>query len=467
MSGLEIALAAAALLIGATGTWSPCGFSMVDTLGPTGHCGGRPTTFAACATFSPGAVVGGAATFGLLAALGGLVHGAGGTAAYMVAATIAVAAAIAEARGVPIVPQIRRQLPEHWRRVMPMPVAAALYGILLGLGFTTFVLSFGVWALAGISFAVGELQAGLLMGAAFGIGRALPIALLAPVSDRQIGIRATELMAEAGLYRGFRLGDAVALLGAAGVLVSTGVAGAAQTTAVGGADPSLSEGQLAFQRADQRGVLRRGGQDIPLPGTDPSVGGPYVAVLDGAEVVLLDRRTLAPLARFAAPGVDALSVGAEWIVYRIRRDGDDMLRARRVSNPRALGPVIALDRIGFPAQLGLPDVQGDRLVYAVAKRRSNSIVQRLLPGGDRRPLLRSRTAALSNPSLLGRKLLYVRATDGRQRLMIASRSGGDVGRTVYSERPRGPILWSTALGSKRAYVTVLRDRRSDILSVVR
>ena len=40
-----------------------------------------------------------------------------------------------------IVPQIRRQLPEHWRRAMPMPLAAALYGVLLGLGFTTFVLT--------------------------------------------------------------------------------------------------------------------------------------------------------------------------------------------------------------------------------------------------------------------------------------------------------------------------------------
>src|SRR3712207_9561089 len=65
------------------------------------------------------------------------------------AGAVAFLAAIAEARGRRIAPQIRRQLPEHWRRIMPMPVAAALYGILLGLGFTTFVLTFGVWALAG------------------------------------------------------------------------------------------------------------------------------------------------------------------------------------------------------------------------------------------------------------------------------------------------------------------------------
>ena len=56
----------------------------------------------------------------------------------------------------PIVPQIRRQVPEHWRRVLPMPLAAALYGVLLGLGFTTFVLTFGVFALAAIAFALGD-----------------------------------------------------------------------------------------------------------------------------------------------------------------------------------------------------------------------------------------------------------------------------------------------------------------------
>ena len=186
LSGVETALAAAAVLIGITGTWSPCGFSMVETIGPTGHTGGRRTAVAASATFVPGAVAGGIATFGALAALGGLAHDAGRI-AYLVAAAIALLAALAEARGTPIAPQIRRQLPEHWRRALPMPLAAALYGVLLGLGFTTFVLSFGVWALAGISFAVGDPGAGIVIGAAFGIGRALPIALLAPSPTARSG----------------------------------------------------------------------------------------------------------------------------------------------------------------------------------------------------------------------------------------------------------------------------------------
>ena len=80
---------------------------------------------------------------------------------------------------------------------MPMPVAAGLYGVLLGLGFTTFVLTFGVFALAGIAFAVGDPALGLALGLAFGLGRALPIALIAPIADRDAGIRITETMAGA------------------------------------------------------------------------------------------------------------------------------------------------------------------------------------------------------------------------------------------------------------------------------
>ena len=65
---LELSLLVAAVLIGATGTWSPCGFSMIETIGPTGHTGGRWVTPAACATFLPGAVAGAVVTFGVAGA---------------------------------------------------------------------------------------------------------------------------------------------------------------------------------------------------------------------------------------------------------------------------------------------------------------------------------------------------------------------------------------------------------------
>jgi hypothetical protein len=224
-AGVLIALVVAGLLIGATGTWSPCGFSMIETIGPNGHSGGQPTTLAACATFFPGAIVGAVATFGGLSLIGAAIPGESGTLAYTVAGVVALLAAIAEARGRRIAPQIRRQLPEHWRRIMPMPAAAALYGVLLGLGFTTFVLTFGVWALAGISLALGEPVAGLAIGLGFGVGRAIPIVALAPFAARSLGHKAITLMAERpGLYRAIRIGDAAALVVAAAALTFGGTA---------------------------------------------------------------------------------------------------------------------------------------------------------------------------------------------------------------------------------------------------
>src|SRR5919107_496744 len=109
MGGAGWVLVAAAVAAGITGAWSPCGFSMVETLGAR------------------------------------------------------------------IVPQVRRQVPEAWRRVLPVPVAAGLYGVLLGLGFTTFILSFAVWALAGVSLALGDVTLGAAIGIGFAGGRALVV----------------------------------------------------------------------------------------------------------------------------------------------------------------------------------------------------------------------------------------------------------------------------------------------------
>jgi hypothetical protein len=474
LSALEIALAAAAFLIGLTGTWSPCGFSMVDTIGPTGHTGGRRTAVAAAATFAPGAVVGGIVTFGALAAIGGLIHGAGGTLAYLVAAAIAVVAAIAEARGSPIVPQIRRQLPEHWRRMLPMPVAAAGYGVLLGLGFTTFVLSFGVWALAGMSFAVGDLDAGLVVGAAFGVGRALPIAVLAPIADRSPGIRATELMAERpGIYRGARIGDALALLAAAAALTTAGTASAARPEAEPAADPSTEAGDLAWQLPDRSGVLRRAGQQTPrpLPGDHPAIGGPYAAVATGVSVRLLDRATLRPIVEIPAPGVDAVAVSAQWLVYRVRRDGRDVMLGRSIARPASPGEVIALSAASGSNQLGIPSLHGGLAAFAIAKQRANRIVTYALESGKGRTVVASHGAALSSASVAGdgrkTKLVYVRATRKRQRLMIKRVGRKGAGHAILSRRGRKPMMWSTTLSDDRAYVTLLSSGGARIVSTRR
>jgi hypothetical protein len=210
---LEAVLILAAAAAGVTGAWSPCGFSMVETLAPQGYAGRMRVTAAACATFAVGALVGGAITFGGLALLGQAL----GASAPVAAAVIALAAAIGEARGARIVPQVRRQVPESWRRRMPVPLAAGLYGVLLGLGFTTFILTFAVWALAGVSVALGDPALGLAIGLAFGAGRLLPVVVLAPAGGGALHAAMAE---RPRILRSLRAVDAVALTACAVALVA-------------------------------------------------------------------------------------------------------------------------------------------------------------------------------------------------------------------------------------------------------
>lgn len=463
-----IALVAAGLLIGATGTWSPCGFSMIETIGPTGHTGGQPTTLAACATFLPGALLGAVFTFGGISLIGAAIPGEAGWASYTVAGVVALLAAIAEARGKRIAPQIRRQLPEHWRRIMPMPVAAALYGVLLGLGFTTFVLTFGVWALAGISLALGEPLAGLAIGLGFGVGRAIPIVALAPFAARPLGRRAITLMAERPeLYRAIRFGDALALVAAAAALVFVGTAQADVKLVKGASDPSVAGPSLAYAKGSgDRAFVTEGQGPTALPGTDPSISRDFAAVLDGSRVRILARPAYTEVASFGAKGVDAVAISATWLAYRTRIKGRDRLFARDLDAAGQPGNARKITAAGSPDQLSLPGLDGAKLVYAVQTPKRSRIVKTGLNRMRRDVVIKSNLSLLSNPSVRGEKMLYVRGTKGGWELRIKKLKNNDFGKVLESRDER---IWSTALNSDRAYYTVLKGGmpRASIKSVNR
>jgi hypothetical protein len=349
---------------------------------------------------------------------------------------------------------------------MPMPVAAALYGVLLGLGFTTFVLTFGVWALAGISFALGEPALGLALGLGFGLGRALPIVTLAPIADRSSGRAAVALMANRpGLYRGIRLGDAAALTAAAALLVVTG-AEADVKRVKGGADPSVSGGDLVNQRGTSRaGQLRTGqGSPVGLPGTDPAIGGGNIAVIQGGDVVVLAREDLSERDRVTVAGADAVDVSGDWLAIRARVDRRDRLQVRRLTDGQ-IGAPRNVAAAKFPQQIGRPSLGGTRLAYAAAKRARNKLVLFNMTSNKRRTVINTPRHGIANPSLHGKKILYVRSTRRRDQLRVRKLGRGRE-RVLRSTRKR---LWSTALTKGRAYVTILRGAkpRTRIVSVKR
>ena len=359
---LEAVLLAAGLIAGVTGAWSPCGFSMVDTLAPHGYAGRLRTTLVACVTFAAGALAGGVATFGGLALLGQAI-GAGGAAAIAVAAAIALAAAAGEARGVRIVPQVRRQVPESWRRALPLPLAAGLYGILLGLGFTTFILSFAVWALAGVSVALGDPALGLLVGLGFGIGRTLPVVILAPLAGTERGAGAHAAMAERpAILRALRVADAAALAACAAALWAA-PAQAAAVFAVPATDPSADGAVVAFQEPGAGGVIARPGARQATPGPHPAVGGGLARVDRPG-----DRR--GPLA--VRPRVRLHAAGGGRRRRRLGRLGRLALQRRR---PRRAERLAAAARPGGPARGGHRALGRDARA-AVAGRRPAAVPRR-------------------------------------------------------------------------------------------
>jgi hypothetical protein len=496
LSGLAVSASLTALFAGVAGAWSPCGFSMVETVGSAMGAERRGVTRAASATFALGTLLGGALTFGSLALLGSLAgHGVAGLREALGAA-LALAAAIADWRGVRIAPQIRRQVPERWRWIMPLPLACALYGVLLGLGFTTFVLAFAVWALAGISFAAGDPLLGLAVGVCFGAGRALPVLWVASALRTGTGEWALDRMArEPRLWLGLRRLDALGL-GLCALALMGASAGAAPLP--GASDPSAASDALAWQQLGAGGFLsQRGGAPIALPGSHPALGETTVAWATATQITVATRPSLQPKLVLVASGVNALAVSDAWIVYRDQDPQGEHLIAVSLADPSERR-YLAGSRLA--GEVGRPALAGTSAVFAIGTPARSTIELVDLVSGRRRTLrAASRDVAFSNPTLLDGRLLFERATRCLQQLRLGalirhrrervlltlpstvSRDPGyQAGYThAYNSASRCPnrragrggarLLGATALDATSAYVTELGPAPGDaeVLAVKR
>ena len=481
LSGLVVVAALTAVVAGIAGAWSPCGFSVIDTIGTALGDARRAVTVLATATFAVGALAGGALTFGGLSLLGTALGGASGLRDAL-AGGLALAAACADWRGLRIAPQIRRQVPERWRWIMPLPLACALYGLLLGLGFTTFVLAFAVWALAGISVAAGSPVLGIAVGIAFGVGRTLPVLWIAPRLGTAAGDRALERLAlEPRMWLGMRRLDAIGL-GVCAALLGTSSAVAATVDL--GTDPSVDGSHFAWQRVGGGGWLRGPTGERPLAGTLPAVGGGRVAWLD-AGTIRVSAGDGEPARRIAAPPgatVDGLAVSGSWLVVRdATSTGIANLFAVSLAHPRRRRYLAGSATVGA---IGRPSIEGAHVAYSLSSATLSAIEEVDLRSGER-TVLRSATANVqfANPSLDAGRLLYERTNRCAQALLLGSPLSAAHDRTLlelpstvlrdpgwqpgYQEawnsaslcrnRPTGPggtiVLGATALGSADAYVT--------------
>ena len=77
------------------------------------------------------------------------------------------------------VPGPRRQVEEHWLTTYRGWVYGAGFGVQLGLGFTTIVTASATWVAFACALLSGSVAGGLLIGAGYGLVRALPVLMTA------------------------------------------------------------------------------------------------------------------------------------------------------------------------------------------------------------------------------------------------------------------------------------------------
>jgi hypothetical protein len=256
----------------------------------------------------------------------------------------------------------------------------------------------------------------------------------------------------------------------------------AKRIVTGGSDPSADDGLVAWHVAGESGVLVVDGQPQSAGGAHPALGGGRLAVI-GANVIQVRQTSGAPFtATIPAPGADAVAVSAQWVAWRAREADGDAIYAAALGGgqPR---------RIAKSAELGRPSIDGGRLAYHVPGRNGSRIVIADIATGKRTTVRRERRALLTNPSLAGGRLLYVRSVYTRQELRLGPPrkrnprrdrrlwsmpptgrrdAGHEPGKEHHEHgwprrlwpRPKRGLsatLWTTALAADVAYVTLLRQ----------
>jgi len=123
-----------------------------------------------------GSIAGGALIGAAFGALGAAIGPVAQKAALVVAAVVALAGAGIDAamRGRPL-PGPTRQVNEEWLRLYRGWVYGGGFGVQLGFGVATVVTTASVYAMLVIAAVSGSAASGAVIGAAFGLARALPV----------------------------------------------------------------------------------------------------------------------------------------------------------------------------------------------------------------------------------------------------------------------------------------------------
>ena len=339
------------------------------------------------------------------------------------------------------------------------------------MGVTTLVPAAAVWALLPLSVALGSIPGAAAIGLSFAAGRALPVLGLAFRGDETV-------LAERP--RGLRM---LRVLAAATLLLAlvAGEGRAASPIASPGGDPGAEGTGLVWQEPGVGGFLLRDGQRTQLPGTDPALGGSWIAWRNGDAVTIAWATTLQPVLQLTLPRVEKLALSQRWLAFRVALpSGAEQIQTLSFTDPAS---VHALTKAWARGHLGRPSLTGDVVVYHLVAGGRSQLLSVDLATGKRRLLRSSTQDLLLNPARIGGRLLFVRVGRCSQQLRLGALDGSGPGRVLYRlpplagedaghekgythqgerlpcphpPRPTTRMLWTTAVTATTAYVTVLR-----------
>ena len=145
---------------------------MLTSITPLGERGRSQRYAVTITAYALGCLLGGATTGALLGLLGSLLPA---LPVLLVGGAACLLAAVADQRG--WLPLGRRQVDEDWLSSYRGWVYGAGFGFQLGLGVVTIVTSAATLALLALALLTQSLAGGLLLGAVFGVARAVPTLL--------------------------------------------------------------------------------------------------------------------------------------------------------------------------------------------------------------------------------------------------------------------------------------------------
>lgn len=233
---------AAAVAVTAAGRslWSPCGLSMISTITPTSERARGNRYWLSVTWFVVGAALGGAA-FGAAGALLSVVVAVCAPPAGLTFALVSASAVVAVASDVRLfgrsLPLHPRQVDETWLVKYRRWIYAGGFGMQIGSGVATYVMTAGVYLTVVLAGLTGSVTAAMALGTGFGFVRGLGILLSARSRDTASLLRVHERLERWSLSsRWFVVAVmcAVVVSGATTAASSAG-AGGGYAVAIGGA----------------------------------------------------------------------------------------------------------------------------------------------------------------------------------------------------------------------------------------